>query len=170
MLEFAFKLAFILTYFASWQEASLQFGKMKNLIREVVITILLALVIFMAIRTVAYNFEVSGQSMEPNLHHGQFVMISKIAYWFDDPQRGDIVVYYSDRVNHHVIHRIVGLPGESVAIKSGDLYINGTKLEEPYIYDESRMIPAQIVPLSLIAMTTIATEANSNNSRMRLGT
>ncbi|MFO8101712.1 MAG: signal peptidase I [Dehalococcoidia bacterium] len=119
---------------------------MKNAIREIVITILLALVIFMAIRTVAYNFEVSGRSMEPNLHNGQFVMISKIIYWFDAPQRGDIVVYYSDMAEHHVIHRVVGLPGETVALKNGYIYINGTQLSEPYIHDESRTIPPRKVP------------------------
>jgi len=119
---------------------------MKNVAREVIITVLLALVIFMGIQTVAYNYEVSGQSMETNLHNGQFVMTNKIAYWFDHPQRGDIVVYYSNRVNHHVIHRVVGLPGERVAIKSGDVYIDGEKLEEPYIRDSSRSIPSQMVP------------------------
>jgi len=118
----------------------------KTIAREVLITVLLALVIFMAIRTIAYNFEVSGQSMEPNLHHGQFVMISKIAYWFDEPGRGDIVVYYSDRVQHHVIHRIVGLPGETIAVRNGRVYINGQVLDEPYIQDGSRTIPAQHVP------------------------
>ena len=119
---------------------------MKNIGREILITVLLALVIFMAIRTVAYNFEVSGNSMEPNMHNGQFVMISKIVYWFDDPQRGDIVVYNSDRVGHHVIHRIVGLPGESIAVRQGKVFIDGRLLEEPYIPDGSRTIQPQRVP------------------------
>ena len=119
---------------------------MKDKAREIVITVLLALVIFMAIRTVAYNFEVSGQSMEPNLHNGQFVMISKIVYWFDEPERGDIVVYNSDRVGHHVIHRIVGLPGETIAVREGKIFVNGDQLEEPYIPDGSRTVRAQTVP------------------------
>ncbi len=119
---------------------------MKNIAREIIITVLLALVIFMAIRTVAYNFEVSGNSMEPNLHNGQFVMVSKIVYWFDEPQRGDIVVYSSDNVGHHVIHRIVGLPGETIEVTKGNIFINGVQLEESYIPDGSRTIRARQVP------------------------
>jgi len=119
---------------------------MKTVIREIIITILLAVVIFMAIRTVAHNFEVSGNSMEPNLHHGEFVIVSKIAYWFGGPERGDIVVYYTDRLQHDVIHRVVGLPGETVEIKNGEVYINDEKLDEPYIGESSRTVPPKEVP------------------------
>jgi signal peptidase I len=119
---------------------------MKTVIREIIITVLLAVVIFMAIRTVAHNFEVSGNSMEPNLHHGEFVIVSKIAYWFDSPDRGDIVVYYTDRLQHDVIHRVVGLPGETVEIKNGEVYINDEKLDEPYIGESSRAVLPMEVP------------------------
>jgi len=119
---------------------------MKNVIREVAITVLLALVIFMAIRTVAHNFEVSGNSMEPNMHDGQFVIVSKMAYWFGDPERGDIVVYYTERLQHDVIHRVVGLPGETVEIRRGEVYVDGAKIDEPYIQRSSRNVPAQLVP------------------------
>lgn len=119
---------------------------MKNVIREVAITVLLALVIFMAIRTVAHNFEVSGNSMEANMHDGQFVIVSKIAYWFGEPERGDIVVYYTERLHHDVIHRVVGLPGETVEIRRGEVYVDGVKIDEPYIQRSSRTVPAQTVP------------------------
>ena len=119
---------------------------MKPIIREIIITVLLAVVIFMAIRTVAHNFEVSGNSMEPNLRNGEFVIVSKIAYWFGDPERGDIVVYYTDKLKHDVIHRVVGLPGETVEIKSGEVYINGDKLDEPYISKSYRAVPSHKVP------------------------
>ncbi len=142
-LDTQFQVSSYSSTFCKFGRASPRVKLMKNIAREIVITVLLALVIFMAIRTVAYNFEVSGESMEPNLHNGQFVMISKIAYWFDHPQRGDIVVYYSPKVNHHVIHRVVGLPGETVAIKSGHVYIDNVKLEEPYVHNASRPLSPQ---------------------------
>lgn len=105
---------------------------MKKVLREVLITGLLALVFFLAIRSVVHNFEVNGQSMEPSLHNGEFVIVSKAAYWFDDPKRGDIVVFDTPRLDHGIIHRIVGLPGEQVELRRGELYVNGRKAEEPY--------------------------------------
>ncbi|MFO8009566.1 MAG: signal peptidase I [Dehalococcoidia bacterium] len=119
---------------------------MKRVVREIVITVLLALLIFMAVRTVAHNFEVSGDSMEPSMHNGQFVMVSKMAYWFNGPERGDIVVYYTERLDHNVIHRVVGMPGETVEIVGGHLYINGESIEEPYILDGARSMPLAKVP------------------------
>ncbi len=105
---------------------------MRGVVREIIITVVLALLFFVAIRAVVHNFEVNGYSMEPNLHDGQFVIVSKAAYWFGDPKRGDIVVFDAPNLNHDVIHRIVGLPGESLEIKRGQLYINGEPLDEPY--------------------------------------
>ncbi len=106
---------------------------MRGVVREIVITVILALLFFVAIRSVVHNFEVNGYSMEPNLHDGQFVIVSKAAYWFSDPKRGDIVVFDAPNLNHDVIHRIVGLPGEALEIQRGQLYIDGEPMDEPYI-------------------------------------
>ena len=119
---------------------------MKVVIREVIITILLALVIFMAIRTSVHNFEVNGYSMQPTMEDGQYVIVSKITYWFEDPQRGDIVVFGANRLNNDVIHRIIGLPGETVEIENGEVYIDGVKLDEPYIGDNQRSESPGLIP------------------------
>ena len=119
---------------------------MKTAAREILTSVLLALVIFMAIRSVAHNFEVNGKSMEPNLHHGQFIVVSKAAYWFGEPQRGDIVVFDTCRLDHGIIHRIVGLPGEVVEIRKGEVYIDGGKLVEPYIQGHSISSPPERIP------------------------
>lgn len=119
---------------------------MKKVAREILITALLALVIFLAIRSVVHNFEVSGNSMVPNLENGQFVIVSKAAYWFSDPKRGDIVVFHSPRLSHGIIHRIVGMPGEKVEIKNGEVYINDRKLEEPYVQGNHISRSPEIVP------------------------
>ena len=119
---------------------------MKVAIREIIITILLALVIFMAIRSVMHNFEVSGYSMEPNMHNGQYVIVSKISYWFDDPQRGDVVVFDTGENTQDIIHRVVGLPGEKVEIKNGTLHINDEILDEPYIGQNPRSEYPGVVP------------------------
>jgi len=119
---------------------------MRAIIREIVITILLALLIFVVIRAVVHNFEVRGISMQPNLHDGQFVIVNKAAYWFGTPRRGDIVVFNTNRLNHDIIHRVVGLPGDSIEIEKGELYINGESVKEPYIQGHSVSASSQKVP------------------------
>ena len=119
---------------------------MKAAIREILTTVLLALLIFVAIRAVVHNFEVNGFSMKPSLHDGQFIIVNKAAYWFSSPRRGDIVVFQTGRPNHGIIHRIVGLPGELIEIRNGKLYVNGEKLKEPYIRGYSISVSPRKVP------------------------
>ncbi|MCL0036490.1 signal peptidase I [Dehalococcoidia bacterium] len=119
---------------------------MKAAIREILTTILLALLFFVAIRAVVCNFEVHGFSMEPNLHDGQFIIVNKAAYWFADPQRGDIVVFQTDRLNYGIIHRIVGLPNELIELRNGVLHVNGEKLKEPYVRGHSVSVSPRKVP------------------------
>lgn len=119
---------------------------MKAVIREILTAVLLALLFFVAIRGIAHNFHIRGFSMEPNLHDGQFIIVSKVDYWFADPQRGDIVVFQTDRLNHGIIHRIVGLPGELIEIRNGLLYVNGEKWEEPYIQGHAVSVSPRKVP------------------------
>ncbi len=119
---------------------------MRAVIREIIITVLLAALFFVAIRAMVHNFEVKGSSMEPSLHNGQFIIVSKVAYWFGSPQRGDIVVFDKPTLNHGIIHRIIGLPGELIEVKKGELYVNGAKLEEPYIKGDSVSASPRKVP------------------------
>ncbi len=119
---------------------------MKRAIRETVIILLLAAVFFLAIRSVVHNFEVNGQSMEPNLHHGQFIIVSKAAYWFGDPQRGDIVVFSREKESTRVIHRIVGMPGETIEIKGGELFVNGERWDEQYTQGVATRAGPVLVP------------------------
>lgn len=120
---------------------------MKGAIREIIIVAILVLVLFIAIHNVVQTSVVNGISMEPNLHTGQRIIVSKAAYWFTGPHRGDIVVFHSSRVNGDIIHRVVGLPSELVEIRNGDLYINGEKREESYLPQAHyTSIPPQKIP------------------------
>lgn len=104
--------------------------------REVLETILLTLVIFLAVRVALQNFRVEGESMFPTLHDGQYVLVNKIDYVFHAPERGDIVVFQAVpalQPDRDFIKRVVGLPGETVAVRSGAVYINGRALRETYI-------------------------------------
>ncbi len=110
-------------------------------LRDLIETLLLAFVIFLAINTLTGRYEVQSISMEPTLHEGQYLIVSKIAYWFHPPERGDIVVLQPPQRQPGTeglqsipyIKRAVGLPGEEVEIQDGRVLINGVPLNEPYI-------------------------------------
>ena len=119
---------------------------MKSAVREIVIIVVLTFIFFIGIRAVVHNFEVKGRSMEPTLHNGQYIIVSKASYWFGDPQRGDIVVFDTVKFNHGIIHRIVGLPGELVEIKKGTLCINDQEVRETYIQGNAVTSSRKIVP------------------------
>jgi signal peptidase I len=105
----------------------------KSLLRETIETVVLTLLIFFLIRTFIQNFRIEGASMEPNMHNGQYLIISKVTYWLHPPERGDVVVFDFPRdPNRQFIKRIIGLPGENLEIKQGQVFINGQLLEEPY--------------------------------------
>jgi signal peptidase I len=109
---------------------------MRTLIRETLQVILLALVIFFAIHFMIQNFRIDGTSMEPNVHNGEYVIVNKTAYWFGhNPQRGDVVVFQApDQPQNDRVKRVIGLPGETVEVRSdGAVYVNGQQLEEPYL-------------------------------------
>jgi signal peptidase I len=72
--------------------------------------------------------------MLPNFVPGERVVVNKAAYWFKGPNRGDVVIFKAPSgVKENWIKRIIGLPGDTVQIIQGKVYINGVKLDEPYV-------------------------------------
>lgn len=127
-------------------------------VREIAETLLLAFVIFVGVRAVVLNFKVDGESMAPNLMNQEMLLVNRnvyfhfdlngwldalpgierdgerIIYPFHPPERGDIIVFEPPTVSDKpFIKRVIGLPGETVTIENGFVYIDGIKLEEPYI-------------------------------------
>jgi len=77
---------------------------------------------------------VEGISMQPNFFTGQLIVVNRLVYYFAPPVRGDVIVLHDpEDPSQDFIKRIVGLPGEQIAIRAGRVYVNGTRLEEPYI-------------------------------------
>jgi len=143
----------------------------RSLVWEIIQTVLLTIAIFLAVRSVVQNFRVEGASMDPTLHTGQYLLINKVLYAradgtllesvvpdrtpqdtpsfiFGGPQRGEVVVFLSPgQTDKDFIKRVIGLPGETIRIVNGQVFINGKPLDEPYIthhasYDmESKVIP-----------------------------
>lgn len=110
-------------------------GESKGWFRDIIETVLPALIIVLVVNVfLAQATRVEGQSMEPNLYNDQRLIIEKIGYRLHGPQRGDIIVLkLPNRPGPPLIKRIVGLPGETVEIRQGHVYIGGELLDEPYL-------------------------------------
>lgn len=102
-------------------------------VRELVETLLLTLVIFLLIRFAMQNFRVEGFSMEPNFHDGQFLLVSKVEYMLHQPERGDVIVFrFPNQPSRDFIKRIIGLPGDHIDIRNGQVIVNNEPLPETY--------------------------------------
>lgn len=108
--------------------------KRSHLAREIVETVALTILIFLAIRFTVQNYQIDGTSMTNTLQNGQFVLVNKVSYFFHAPSRGDIVVCQEpDRPDLDIIKRVIGIPGDTITTTSTDIWVNGVKLNEPYI-------------------------------------
>ncbi len=107
-----------------------------NAARELVETVLLTLVIFFMIRFAVENYRIEGYSMEPNFHDGQFLLVNKLQYLFTPPQRGDVIIFrYPLNPNKNFIKRVIALPGETVEIRAGKVFVNNVRVHEPYPFN-----------------------------------
>ncbi len=78
---------------------------------------------------------VDGNSMQPNFHPGERVIVNKILYDLRSPERGEVIVFHSPYQNDY-IKRIIGLPGETIEVRGDVVFINGKILSEPYLKSE----------------------------------
>lgn len=122
---------------------------MKEWIKDIAIAVIIALVVVQFIKPTI----VKESSMEPNFYENDYLFVSKQAYRFSEPQRGDVVVFHSSLVQENgdeklLIKRIVGLPGEKIHILNEKVYINGEVLDESYTMDGTTygLINGMIIP------------------------
>lgn len=95
--------------------------------------ILSAFLIAIVLRTFVFQMALVNQiSMEPTLKEGQMLIISKINYFIGSPKRGDIVVLKDDTQNKLLIKRVIGVPGETVMLQDGKVFINNQELDPDY--------------------------------------
>jgi signal peptidase I len=102
---------------------------------DVLQTLVLALVLAFLIRTfVLESFQVSGYSMMPTLHNNDRVLVDKLLYQIEGPRTGEVIVFRWPVVkSEDWIKRVIGLPGETVKIVAGQVFINGHLYKEPFI-------------------------------------
>jgi len=114
-----------------------------KLLKQALIDILLAAVLAGGILMIIQPTVVRQISMENTFHNGDYLLVSKQAYRMSDPKRGDVVIFKSDvdakktlfsRYDKQLyIKRVIGLPGDEIAIKDGHIILNGEQLDEPYM-------------------------------------
>ena len=105
-----------------------------RLIVELAQTVLIAGLLFVGVNLITARIRVEGNSMEPSLHDAEFVVVNSLAYRWAEPRRGDIVVFrFPLDLQRRFIKRIIGLPGDTIRVEAGQVYVNGQLLEEPYI-------------------------------------
>ncbi len=114
-------------------------SKFLSFIWEITKITIVALIIVIPIRVFVFQpFFVSGASMEPNFHDFDYLIIDEISYRLGQPQRGDVIVFYNPAdTSQRFIKRIIGLPGETVKIQGGAVYIRDKQEGDFALLDES---------------------------------
>ncbi|MDX2161054.1 MAG: signal peptidase I [bacterium] len=109
-----------------------------SIARELLETVVLIVVVYTLFNLATVRFYIEGPSMQPNFWAGQYLVVSRLHYLFGEPQRGDVVVFDppgdddNPRDNPLLIKRLIGLPGETVELREGALFIDGRAYSEPY--------------------------------------
>ena len=134
---------------------------MRVAVREAIEAVVLAIFLYLLLQSTVVNYQVQGSSMEPQLENTERLLVSKVVYtsvdmrrlsrflpwvdreeeWFPfhPPQRGDIIVFrFPKDPSENFVKRVIGVPGERVAIIDGVVLINDEPLDEPYITNVKR--------------------------------
>lgn len=137
--------------------------KILSWIAMIIIAIGLA---FGVVNYVVQTTYMTGESMKPTLKNGQLVFVHKLMYHFKAPERFDVVVFETNKNNnsHFYIKRIIGLPGETVQIMDGDVYINGKKLKGTPFKDKIVTAGLAQDPIELGENEYFVMGDNANNS------
>lgn len=143
---------------------------MKGIIKELLAWLAMIAVVvaatYLVVTFVGQRTQVSGESMETTLSDGDHLIVDKISYRFRDPERYDIVVFpYRLEENTYYIKRIIGLPGETVQIVDGEVYIDGKLLGEHYGNEPMENAGLAADPITLGDDEYFVLGDNRNNSQ-----
>ena len=115
--------------------------------RDIIAPILVGLAFLALFQVTVGSFKVYGSSMLPGIEQGDYILVSKATYFFNKPQRGNIIVFHSPQdPNTDLIKRIIAVPGDTVEIKDNTVFVNDTALVEPYTMEPPHylMLPEEI--------------------------
>lgn len=128
-------------------------GNGPTFARELIETVVLTAVVFLAINFSVRPYSVDGPSMQPGLHTDDRVLVNMLAYDFGSPQRGDVIVFHppSDPALSYV-KRVIGIPGDTISVTANAIVVNGHTLNEPYIAPLDKGLPENIAVLPAIKL------------------
>ena len=114
--------------------------RIGNFLLDIIQTVVVALSLFVIVYLFFFQpHQVKGSSMMPNFVNAEYLLTDKISYRFDEPARGDVVVFKAPKnEEYEYIKRIIGLPNESIKVENGSVFINDEKLEENYLSEDLR--------------------------------
>ncbi len=138
-------------------------------IKDWVISILIAVVLAFFIRYfIVELYMVEGPSMRPTLVNGERLVVNKFLYRFKEPERGEIIVFrYPRDPSRDFIKRVIAVPGDTIEIKEGRVFVNGQLLNENYILEKTRgSYPLSTVPEGHVFVMG-DNRNNSEDSRFR---
>lgn len=112
-------------------------GTWKEIFSYITNILIVTFLAFVLVLLFGMRTSVIGVSMEPSLYNGQEVFINKISYLLFSPGRGDVIVFQpnGNENSHYYIKRVIGLPGETVQIRNGQIYVDGNLIDD-YDYDK----------------------------------
>ncbi|MFC1961062.1 signal peptidase I [Chloroflexota bacterium] len=110
----------------------------RTFLNDVVETLIMVVAIYTLVNLIAPRYIVEGSSMQPNFATGEWIIVTRLPYLVGEPARGDVVVLDFPEPQEDLIKRVVGLPGETVAVHDNLVYVNGVPLNEPYINEQPR--------------------------------
>lgn len=121
--------------------------KIGGLFLDFIQTVVIALSIFVIVHLFFFQVhQVKGNSMLTNFVNGEYLLTDKISYRFRSPQRGEVIVFKAPKnEEYEYIKRIIALPGESVSIDQGQVFVNNSPLTEKYLPEEIRSYPASFL-------------------------
>lgn len=113
---------------------------MQAFLKEWLPYVLLLLAVVLIRIFILINASVPTESMDPTIPHPARVMGLKTSYWFSEPERGDIIVFWApDLEKTRYVKRIIAKGGDTLEIVEGKVFLNGTELDEPYLREEMRV-------------------------------
>ena len=144
----------------------------SNWVLDILELLLFLVAIYVLIEMAAPRFIVDGPSMEPTFHFDERLVVSRVGYLINDPQRGDIVVFNapgSQVGDPPLIKRAIGLPGDTVAFRDGQLYINDELQPEPYINEPCTRCSDSTVTLNPDEYFLLGDNRNHSNDSRAFG-